>query len=392
MLLFCFLLPLLGAVRITLLGELSLAEPVIILYALFSFSKFVRFYQIPLVRRVIVLGFFWLVSLILSDLYRNTPSEDYLRGWSKIGILLLSYFSCLSLIGYDLRRAGALFAGNILMPLLNYILYAPDYPFYKFVFGFVVSAGAFGLAMALKGERRTIFLILPFAAGVIALMYDCRSLAGITFCAVFYYFILTNKLFITENILRTRFIIILMLGLFSFGVIATYSILASRGLLYNDGIGKYESQLNEKGEFSILTGRSELYFTLPKIIKSPILGLGSWPKDLFYVAERAEVLGLNPQEVINGTGGLIPAHSHLFGSWLEAGFMGAVFWLYVLYLVLCILMDFMLIKFIRWSGLLSLVLYILVWDILFSPFGGERRFSNGLYLAIVTIIILLNKK
>ena len=81
--------------------------------------------------------------------------------------------------------------------------------------------------------------------------------------------------------------------------------------------------------------------------------------------------------------GLIPTHSHFTGAWLEAGLLGLIFWLVVAW---------------RAGGLLlrgtdvygaagpvvAFLAILFLWDLLFSPFGGERRLQNGFLIWMVT--------
>jgi hypothetical protein len=69
---------------------------------------------------------------------------------------------------------------------------------------------------------------------------------------------------------------------------------------------------------------------------------------------------------------LIPSHSYLLGAWVESGLLGAAFWAWVLWLTMKALW--------RASGaeprfpFLVFIAFLLVWNILFSPYGAEARF------------------
>lgn len=388
---FCFLLPLLGAFRFNLVGEITLAEPFVILYFLISSRKILDLlFKRTIPRRMFLLILTLLLALIVADLYRGTPSIDFLRGWSKTGMLLVSYGACAVLVGTDLNRAGALIAGIFLQPVVNYFFYHPDIPAYKFVFGYFVSVAAFGVAYLLHGERRVWPSLFPVGAGAIALLMDSRSLAGITLCATAYYTMLSMRMLGEERGWRSRMIFgLFWLGL-SLSVVTVYSTLAKGGHLSEKALDKYENQLDSSGRFSVFAGRTEIFFSLPKIVESPLIGWGSWAKDPIYVAERAEALGMDAGRAVQETGGLIPTHSHLMGSLLEAGFFGGLIWMYALYLILRIFTSGWIKATGRWSGVLTFVMILFSWDILFSPFGGERRLNNGLYLWLVTMIALVS--
>jgi len=78
---------------------------------------------------------------------------------------------------------------------------------------------------------------------------------------------------------------------------------------------------------------------------------------------------------------LIPTHSHLFGAWVEAGVLGAVFWLWTLALVASVLPRLHRLA----DGRVALVAFLgvsFLWDIVFSPFGAERRLVVPFYLVV----------
>src|SRR5207249_4985632 len=96
------------------------------------------------------------------------------------------------------------------------------------------------------------------------------------------------------------------------------------------------------GRFGVLLGgRPELFASSIAIADSPLIGHGSWPKDPKYTNDLLSVLSRNGYQPGGGllysiqhSDYLIPTHSFLFGAWVEAGLLGAVFWLVVLALAI----------------------------------------------------------
>ena len=85
-----------------------------------------------------------------------------------------------------------------------------------------------------------------------------------------------------------------------------------------------------------------------------------------------KMLAYDYEAVDDGDTNLIPTHSYLFGAWVEAGIVGAVFWLWVLLLPVKLLITMRQFN----SSLrifLGFVAFSLIWDILFSPLGAEGR-------------------
>jgi hypothetical protein len=279
--------------------------------------------------------------------------------------------------------------GAAFQTVLNYLFFHPEQlqP-YKFVFGPAISLCAFLLAAAMGGERRLWAIAIPIAAGALAFVEDSRSLAGITVAAALYYVMLNLGLVSHSRTLARRIFFGILWATAAYSTIIIYNALGAGGMLSTSALDRYDMQTAKTGQFTLTSGRSELYYSVPKILSSPIIGWGSWAKDIQYVAQRAEAIGDDPNEAVAATGGLIPTHSHLLGAWLEAGLMGGLFWLYVLYLLVQIFAGGWLSTAGKWSGVCSFIMVLLIWDILFSPFGGERRVNNGFYLWMVTLFVI----
>jgi hypothetical protein len=387
MLLLCFLLPLMTAFRVTLVGEVGLSEPLLLICLICSLRRAKEIFALPVARTFLFLGAIWLISQIAVDLYRDTPFQDYSRGWAKIAMLLVSYVACFVLIGFDFRRITAFALGMATAPICNYLVFRTDLALYKFVFGFVISLGSFFI-IGWSQKPRVWLAIIPAMAGLLAMSMDSRSLAGITFSAAAYYAIVSTGLIRQEVHSGRKFLFALVWTVIAYSSVGVYSHLAGQGKLAEDAVAKYDAQVGTSEKFNVLMGRSEVFYSVPKILESPIVGYGSWAKDIDYVTKRSLEQGYNPDYIIASTGGLIPTHSHFFGAWLEAGIVGAIFWGYALWLIAGILWSGWLGGVARWSGVCSFLLILFAWDIVFSPFGGERRLNNGFYLWIVTFFVL----
>jgi hypothetical protein len=148
---------------------------------------------------------------------------------------------------------------------------------------------------------------------------------------------------------------------------------------------KHEEQF-ETG-LGVLGGRSEFMYSLPAIADSPILGHGSWAKNPKYI-QQAQSAGFGDLRREEGSENefLIPTHSHVFGAWVEAGLLGALFWLRLWWLAAVSLLG----AFKRgdpiWP-LTALVASTLLWDLLFSPFGMHRRFVQAFNASVILFSI-----
>ena len=122
------------------------------------------------------------------------------------------------------------------------------------------------------------------------------------------------------------------------------------------------------------------------MLDSPILGHGSYAKDLKYTEMLSDIqvengiqTDLEDQE---DSKGMIPAHSHLMSTWVQAGILGAIFWLYILWIVLKGIIRVATLRPPN-APLYAWMLVGFSWDILFSPFGNTARMQEALMLVII---------
>lgn len=115
---------------------------------------------------------------------------------------------------------------------------------------------------------------------------------------------------------------------------------------------------------------------------SPILGHGSWAKEFAYVDLLAERRSLG-YEV--GAGyydvGLIPAHSYLMGSWVWAGFLGGLFGLSILGIVVWLLASLYSFH-VDLAPVFVFSTMILLWNIAFSTYGFSARLTAPYGIAV----------
>lgn len=326
----------------------------------------------------------WFLGAFLSDVIMETPAEDLVRGWSKILFLGVTFAYVYLATEGKLFRLVAFNMGLCLGLLFTGVFASLDEHFsvdpWKFGYGPLItivlivtistwrfrgvlrawgSVGAIIIVAGLNlaGNSRSVFAILMAVAAIV------------TFGEVL------------EMVLRGRrmpkvlFAIVLLGGGIVYqGVITIYAAAASSGMLGPEAFEKFELQ-SQSDSGLLLGGRAESLVSTRAIADSPIIGHGSWAKDFDYVQlyvqaleERGIAIGGDPFK-----SSLIPSHSFLFGSWVEAGILGGLFWIYVL--VICGRSLYSLFHLPQWSRpFVAFVILSVVWDVLFSPFGAEQRF------------------
>ena len=118
----------------------------------------------------------------------------------------------------------------------------------------------------------------------------------------------------------------------------------------------------------------------------PISGprfLGTRSKIRRHPCQRSAALGYKPFQ-----GGkrddLIPTDSYVFGSWVEAGIVGGIFWIFMLGITVYAVSNATgtepLLPLFAFAGLM------LTWDTLFSPLGMPTRFVAPFFMAAMILL------
>jgi hypothetical protein len=381
-----FLIPVLLAVEFAGAGRLYLSEVAlaVLLPALLLRHQNSSLAAIP--AAFVVLCLIWLSGQALTDIYRATPLHDVERGWAKIAFTL-SNFLALYLIFENRSRRFVLFAYGLAI---------------GFAVRYVVNPGPYALAAAWKfgyGYSLTLIVVLlastNFAArwrfarcgllagaGLLNLLHDYRSLAGVCVLAAFYTGAAELRGMDRSPI---RFsppravalgVVLVAVGL---SFVSLYGHLASNGALGTSASKKYAAQAGSS--FGLLTrGRPEILVSSRAVADSPVLGHGSWAKDPKYL-EMQIGSGLHPSPAMLAEG-LIPTHSYLMGAWVEAGVLGVPIWVWTLFLAAGVLAR-LYGRDGRLVPLIAFAAFALIWNVLFSPYGSFERLIAPYYILIL---------
>ena len=385
-----FAAPLLRFVHIPVVGNLYLTEVLLATTLFLQFFRSGRRLTAKLPRTFILLLTAWLLAQIITDLVRSSAFNDYARGWAMIGFALIN-FSALYLLFANRPKRIVLFAaglagGQIIEYFVAPGVHALAYP-WKFGYGIGVNWLLVLLAVGLAKNQRKwmgpVAVLVVTAA--INIYLDFRSAGGIAFLAAC--FLAAQHLRRTQRKsrrLRPSHLVVLgaatLLG--AFGVFKLYEHAAGSGWLGESARQKYEMQSG--GEYGLLVGgRAEILISSRAVMDSPFIGHGSWAKDCRYsstyidLKQKAGYFAGEEKEAC-----LIPAHSHLMGSWVQAGVIGPVVWLWVLWLVARALLNCYTTP-SRLAPLIAFAAFALAWDVLFSPFAGFTRFVTPFYIVIL---------
>ena len=392
-----FAIPVLIAIEVPGLGTIYLAELCLIGLLPVLVVLRGRMLQSKALAFILLMGLVYFSAQVITDVIRETPFADYARGWSRILFLLFSFVSTYLLIGNDRARllcyACGLVVGSALFLVMNNPLSAIGWKF-----GFagptttLVLIG-FALVPALRSPRSLLGPAILIALGAFSALMDFRSWGGILMLSAAFLSIpaILRMVGLRPKPLSYSRMLVMGMILFAtgFGALKLYGLAAESGMLGERSRDKYETQ-SALGDIGIiLGGRSESLVTVQAIQDSPLIGHGSWAKDRYYAELRQLMLyrlGF-VNRFIEPKDDLIPTHSHLLGSWVEAGVGGAVFWVAILALVIAALRR-LYASDDPLRPYLVFLMFLFIWDILFSPFGAQRRLTNGFLM--VTVLFALN--
>jgi len=392
---FAFLLGLGTRLQIQVIGYLPFTEIFLLLAIPFYLPRIQSSGAMRRTGWCVPLLLIWLVSLLASDLYRETQWSLAARGIARIVIFVVAipfftwflrsgcydkvlWWAIGSLpsfalsayvfrggvhegremvygdanIKYDTHWGGVL---GIAVVIISLLLYQRSR-----ILCYVANAGlgAFHIANAMRAAGALAILSTVITAGLNAVRGSKRRLASITWIS---WWRLTA--------------IAVLVAIAGYGVAAWYGQSARLGHFGELARTKYESQARNR--FGLLAGgRPEFVGGLLAISESPFVGYGSWPLDRNRIFERAcDIMNvrLDPSYYTKGYP-LIPSHSHILGAWVEAGMLGMFFFLYIFWVaaraVYLPIRDENRLRFWLVSTCLPLL-----WAIVFSPISGRLETS-----------------
>lgn len=389
-----FVFPCLMTLKFNFLGEIYVSELISIFICLALFKR--NFYLIKEYLSIFfVLTFIFLFSQVISDLYMNTPSKDFLRGWANILFFIINTIAILIVINNKIENiyifSIGLFSGILLTFFINPNIYAQGGQYWKFGIGYGLTFLIALFTTKISLNKQNLKIIIFFILCSFNFYMGFRSLAGV--CFIVFMLLLINKFDFVKNFFKnskTNFYktIILFFTILFFAYVLNYiySFLAS-----NNYLGDMEALRlrNQSGFFGILVGgRQELLTYVYAISKSPFIGYGSWPNNPFYDELLSDLLikyGYLNAVVQNYSAEKLPIHSHIFGAWVTAGIFGIFIWVWLLIKILRALIIIFK-NYNNWTAYFALVCVWFTWDIFFSTFKGDGRFYGAYFVYLILFI------
>jgi hypothetical protein len=409
----CFLIPAANFYTIKFIGVLPLGEVIVLVMfipcLLTSWKRIWRGYN----KTIFMMMGFWLLSQIVSDFYNHSPFENMAKGEALIAFFAMDVVVLSALAYKNYKRILYFGIGYVVEATLgfyfapvNYDSFGDSDASWKFGYAPILIGITILISCYFYGKRKYLIpaiLILGIAA--INLSQNYRSqvliLASVAILVIPVSTWARRRsgpapaiksdenapISLKSAFTRESLIVVSLLVFVAFGVSKSYSYLASAGALGEEAQDKYIAQ--SRGKLGLLIGgRPETMVSVYAVMDSPIVGHGSWAEDSKYIEMLQDLSSETGYTEEGGQGQsldasfLIPTHSYLMGAWVFAGFVGALFWIYVYYLVILGIFKLM----VYHPPLSPYFAYWLIsslWNILFSPFGQGVRMEMAVLLVII---------
>jgi hypothetical protein len=396
---YSFVLGLASVFSVHLVGELYLAEVLLILVlpalVILRGHRALR----PELKLIYILMGLWLLGLVVSDVYNEIEIVDRIRGSALIIFFAINLLGMSMILGRNEKRKILYLIGLMVGALAAVRLQpSPAVEAYPWKFGY--AWGTIQLVMLVSSYfygRRLYVISASLVLGIclVNLLLNFRGpVLGLLITVVLIYPIIPERVIgmrIVPNSQLARLAILAVLAIVAgetSGALVTF--VTQSGYVNQQAQAKNESQ----AKLGFLGGRPEFAVGLRAALDSPIIGHGSWAKDFKYLEMlndmevEAGVMDYSP-DFEEDANGLIPGHSQIITAWVWAGIGGLIFWAYMVWFFL---QGIMRVAVLRPSMAPAYMLFLIGmwWDIFFSPFAANRRII--LAVMIVLVADLLEKK
>ena len=184
-------------------------------------------------------------------------------------------------------------------------------------------------------------------------------------------------------------LIVILSGSIAILLFGSYLTLKNYEILPEQIVIKMDRQINSP--YGLITSaRPDVAAAIIGVTKKPFTGYGSGVVDedifrnfntFYYLGDEKKV---SDQMLLIDQWEASPSHSHIFGAWVDAGFLASISWIIVLIFTTKILIQASFYQ----NPLTPLTLFAsltLLWDVIFSP--GPNRIEVGLILALLIMAL-----
>lgn len=381
---FCIIFAISFNYSFDLIGNFHVAQILIILLSLFFFLQKKEFNTDKLINNILFFGIVWLFSQGLSDYLNNSEFKDYSRGFAKILITILGFYVFFNIA--NKKENGLIkilfWLSIIKLLFISFEINSLDSLKYHWKMG----GGKYLTLLILlytffraKSDNNNFLIFSLIFISILSLYLETRYLFLFNFsCAILIMFI--NRLKKFNLIFVSTFLVLI--------IFLSQQIVLNTNLLPERLINKNISQQGKYG--FLIGGRSDMVAGAKAIIDKPIIGHGSWATNCEYADFLKDFLLANEyHKIFRDKNCLIPGHSVVLEAWIYSGFLGLVFWLFI---IKSLISNINLNLHNAKNNYFPILIYlniIVFWDLLFSPYGGLRIVELPLYLSI---LLFNNKK
>ena len=378
------------SLRVNLVGALPYAEILTALAFLFMVGKDTKFLTHPSTRAILILMGIWLLSQMVSDVANGSPLDSRLKGMARVIFFAIDFTVFWALIGNNTKRIILLTLALATSELIRLPTYGLSSSATAWKYGgslaismFIMVAGCYLCAKRRYGS----FILCTAFLAFLNLHYGYRSQIGVDLITLVFtlpFFPAVARGAPKNNVFRAA---ILLIG--SLGALWISQKMVSEAVKngYFDASIEQKFESQSSGKLGVLFGaRPEIPVAIRAIEDDPFLGHGSYAVDakyLFLLQDYQYRFGYSDSDApldLEVPG--IPTHSHLTAAWVEGGVFASFLWFYLLWLIM---RGMIVISSTRpfFGPLYALLFTGFFWDILFSPFGYDRRIFEAYFIVLL---------
>jgi hypothetical protein len=332
----------------------------------------------------------WLAGTVVSDLVADTDRWESIKGVLRVTFLATSLAATWYIVKGRRPIIRGVWWGLVVAGVSSFFFYPSPYAAgepWKFGIGIPVTL----VVALLLTHRRVPGGVVTLAFGALAALHfvlGFRSMA-IVCMVVALLFLVRARAPVSGPRALPRLLGAGVVG----ALLATAMVLSYDGIARSGALGELarsKSLTQANGELgSLLSGRSDALLALRQIAETPVFGAGSHPRTGSSAAEETAQLYANwgYSDVASRYGAEPRAfHSELLGSWAQNGIAALPFWIAVAVLLGWAVL-FVVARRTELSPLVAFVAVLGLWDLLFSPFGADRRFWLAASLVLVLVCV-----
>jgi len=386
------------AFTVHFVGELYLAEILmLILLPLLLIMRGKRTLRSELYVVYVLMGL-WLIGLVIADVYNHTPMDDRMRGTALIVFFGVDLLFLVVLLGHSDRRKLLFLVGLTIGALASVKLQPSaafeDYP-WKFGWSWGATLLVFLISTYFYSRQRYLVsgLLILGICGVDLILNFRGPVLELLIALVLVHPIVPAEVGNVRILPTSQFARLVVLTILVVGAAETakslVQLVTELGYINEEAQAKNEAQ--SKAGSLLLGGRPEFAIGLQAAMESPIVGHGSWAKDLKYLEMLNDLqIETGEQDYTSsfekGANGQIPAHSAIISMWIWAGILGLIFWIYMVWRVIKGILKVASVR----PPFAPIYMYFLIttfWDIFFSPFAASRRITDAFVLVIIADLL-----